>query len=122
MIEAQTLEAAFPMVGDVLESVRVSAVESVSGGDTKSLESFADAFTGVFTCNPLEADQPDIALINLIAYAGAAFAVSEVYRSDGNDDQAGLFHVMGQDMLAKAAETVGAFIAIGIRANGLQVH
>ena len=119
MIEAQAQEAAFPTVADVLASVRASAIKSVSGGD---IESFADAFTDVFFCNPFESDQPDMALINFIAYAGAAFAVSQIYRADGDDDQADMFHAMGQDLLAHALETLGAFIAIGIQTNGIQVH
>jgi hypothetical protein len=119
MIEAQAQQLAFPTIVDVLASVRASAIESVSGGN---VESFADAFTDVFFCNPFESDQPDMALINFIAYAGAAFAVAEVYRADGNDDQADMFHAMGQDLLAYALETLGAFIAIGIRTNGIQVH
>jgi hypothetical protein len=119
MIEAQAQETVFPTPVDVLESVRASAVESVSGGD---IESFADAFAKVFTSNPLEADQPDIALLNLIAYAGAAFAVCKVYRAHGNDDQANLLHAMGQDLLAQALDTLGVFMAMGIQFNGLQVH
>jgi hypothetical protein len=119
MIEARAQETAFPTVADVLASVRASAIESVSGGN---VESFADAFTDVFFCNPFESDQPDMALINLIAYAGAAFAVAEVYRADGNGNQADMFHAMGQDMLAQALDTLGAFIAIGIQTNGIQVH
>ena len=119
MIEALAGEATFPTLADVLESVRASAIESVVTGET---DVFADAFTTVFTSNPLESDQPDMALINLIAYASAAFAVAEIYRSDGNDDQADMLHAMGQDMLAHALDTLGAFIAIGIRTNGIQAH
>lgn len=119
MIEAQAQEAAFPTVADVLASVRASAIESVVMGET---DAFADAFTDVFFCNPFESDQPDMALINFIAYAGAAFAVSQIYRTDGNDDQADMLHAMGQDMLAQALETLGAFIAIGIQTNGIPVH
>jgi hypothetical protein len=115
MIEAQAQETAFPTVADVLASVRASAIESVSAGNI-------EAFTDVFFCNPFESDQPDMALINFIAYAGAAFAVSEFYRAEGNGDQADMFHAMGQDLLAHALETLGAFIAIGIQTNGIQVH
>jgi hypothetical protein len=119
MIEAQAQEAAFPTVADVLESVRASAIESVITGET---EAFADAFSTVFTSNPLESDQPDMALINLIAYAGAAFAVAEIYRADGNDDQADMLHAMGQDMLAQALETLGVFMASVINMSGTTRH
>jgi hypothetical protein len=119
MIEAPAQQTSFPTLVDVLDAVRTAAIDHVSAGD---IDTLSDAFGEMFTIDPLQSNQPDIALINLIAYAGAAFAVCDVYRNEGDDLQAGLFHAMGQDFLAKAMDALGFLIAVGIRVNGITRH
>jgi hypothetical protein len=120
MIEEQTQvsrETSIPTPADVVDAVRSSVIVSGAGA-----EDFNEAFVAAFTSSPLETTDPDTALISLLAHASAAFEASKLCRDDGDDSRAGLYHAMGQDMLTRVAETLGAYMVIGFRVLGIPLQ
>jgi hypothetical protein len=60
-------------------------------------------------------------MLNLLAFAQGCHAAAEIYRAR-NNDVAALYTAMGQDLIAKAIETFGTMMAIGIAQLGVTRH
>jgi hypothetical protein len=119
MIEAPLQKQDIPTLPGKLEMVRDSALTGIRSGDT---DAFQEALTDVFMGKPFESASPDIAIVDLIAYAGAAFAAGDLYRSQGDGDTAGLYQAIGQHLLGAELDTLGMCMAAGISLGGIPVH
>ena len=119
MIEAHTQNQTLPTLPERLQMVRESALASIQVGDT---DAFHEALADVFTSKPFESAAPELALVDFLAYAGAAFAAGNLYHSRGDADAAGLYQAIGQDLLAMALEMIGMCMAAGVSCGGISVH
>ncbi|MCV0395908.1 MAG: hypothetical protein K5872_06590 [Rhizobiaceae bacterium] len=102
--------SAIPTIADHADSVCGHLIDAALRGISPEV---AEAVADVFTSDPMDAVEPDTAIMNLIMYAGACHEAAKVLAEIGQSDDADLFHAMGQDMLAKALDGLGHLISRG---------
>lgn len=97
--EVDTAGAAIPTLIDVMEAVSARLTGAVL--DPTNPDE-VDAVTGAIAQVLGGGASTDDELSNLIIYARGCHEMAAVYRAQGNDEDAGLYHAIGQDMLTKA--------------------
>lgn len=97
--EANTPGSSIPTILDVMEAVSARLTDAVL--DPTNPEEL-DAVTGAIAQVYGGGASTEAELSNLIIYARGCHEMAAVYRQQGNEDNADLYHAIGQDMLTKA--------------------